>query len=196
MKIGIVGFGYVGQALFHAVAPKIDCAIYDIAHKDLNDIKVLEGAEAIFIALPTPNDTNGRQDPSALHDFINAYDQAFIEREGKQPLFIIKSTILHENIKPHLDARRVVISPEFLSQNSAKEDCLNQKTIIIGGRADLAREAEKVYRQCTRIDCSFEFMSAEEAINFKYIRNIYGAYKVLFWNWVHEQTGNARRYSD
>lgn len=195
MKIGIVGFGYVGQALHGALNEDVEAAIYDIAFNDLNDIKCLEGARFIFIALPSPNEAGGKQDPEALRSFFNRFEEAFSPRKGWEPVFILKSTMLYQNVEPYLLKYRLVVNPEFLNQNSAYEDCLKQKVAILGGRNDLTKMAERFYRERTAINCSFEHMSAREAINFKYVRNIYGAYKVLFWNWVQEQTGNARKYA-
>ena len=42
---------------------------------------------------------------------------------------------------------------------------------------------------------TIEIVTLEEAIFCKYIHNIYHAYKVLFWNYVQEVTGNSRKYA-
>lgn len=195
MKIGIVGFGYVGQAIHASLKEHVEVSIYDIGFRDLRNIRALKDAAFIFIALPTPNDGKGRQDPEALESFFQCFEKAFPCRGEWDPVFVLKSTTLYENIEPFLQNYRLVVNPEFLSQNTAFEDCVGQKNVILGGRRDLTCEVERFFRDHTLINCSFEHMSAREAINFKYIRNIYGAYKVLFWNWVQEQTGNARKYA-
>ena len=38
--------------------------------------------------------------------------------------------------------------------------------------------------------------SSHRYCDFKNIRNIYGAYKVLFWEFVQDTTGNARKMSE
>lgn len=196
MKIGIVGFGYVGQALAGTIKEDVQVAIYDLGFGDLSNIKRLAGAKIIFIALPSPNTAQGEQDSSALEDFFQRYEEAFANTGAGEPIFVLKSTYLYEVVRPFIEKYKMVANPEFLNQNSAFEDCLKQEVALLGGRRDLTGEVESFYKERTRIECAFEHMSAQEAINFKYVRNIYGAYKVLFWNWVQEQTGNARKYAD
>ena len=194
MKIGIAGFGYVGQAIHSALKDDVTAALYDIAFKDLDNIRTLQDSEIVFIALPSPSGDDGRQNVEAIASFFKSFDKAFGEQDW-DPVFVLKSTMLWENARPFLENRRFVVNPEFLNQNSAFEDCAGQKTVVLGGRHDLTKKVEAFYKKHTLVEAAYEHMSAQEAVNFKYIRNIYGAYKVLFWNWVQEQTGNARKYA-
>ena len=40
------------------------------------------------------------------------------------------------------------------------------------------------------------YVSFNDAMMFKYTRNIYGAYKVLFWEFIQETTGKARKMAE
>lgn len=190
MKAAIVGFGYVGQAMYHIMKNKNDVRIYDKYIDKFSNLDALKGNDIVFICLPTPNLPSGKQDVAAFHELFS-----ILRAEEKKPLVVIKSTILYENIKPFLDDFDIVMNPEFLSKNSSFEDSANQKVVVLGGRIDLSTKVADFYKANTIIDASYEHMSIEEAVKFKYIRNIYGAYKVLFWNWVNEQSGNSRKYA-
>lgn len=191
MKIGIVGFGSVGQAMYHIIQDKKSIVIYDKFSDKFSNSEVLRGCNIVIACLPTPTYENGKQDFTAfeeMFDLFKAYNES--------PLFLVKSTVLYQSIEPYLKDFRIVMNPEFLNQNSSFADSKNQKVIVLGGRVDLLHLAEEFYHQHTCLEAMFEYMSIREAIEFKYIRNIYGAYKVLFWNWVQEQTGNARKHAE
>lgn len=197
MKTAIVGFGNVGQAMYHIIKEKDQVAIYDKHLRHYADPQVLMGSEIIFVCLPTPNNVKGEQDASAFFEFFDYIEE--VQQAGAvdwHPLFVIKSTILFDNLVPFLDKFRIVMNPEFLSQNSAFADSQNQKVVILGGHIDLMNRVEKFYKEHTCVEATYEYMTVKEAIDFKYIRNIYGAYKVLFWNWVQEQTGDARKMAE
>ena len=197
MKTAIVGFGNVGQAMYHIIKDKGVVSIYDKNLRHYSEPKVLLGSEIVFICLPTPNHPSGEQDVSAFIDFFEYIEEVqHNEASEWHPIFVIKSTILFDNLAPYLDKFRIVMNPEFLNQNSAFSDSQNQKIVILGGHIDLLDKVEKFYVEQTCVEATYEYMSIKEAIDFKYIRNIYGAYKVLFWNWVQEQTGDARKMAE
>ena len=93
---------------------------------------------------------------------------------------------------------KIVINPEFLSQNTFIEDALSQDCILLGGNPSNCQKVKDLYETCTIRDIKenpnlkFRMVTAQDACNFKYIRNIFGAYLVTFWEWVEDQTGNSR----
>lgn len=192
MKVGIVGFGYVGQAVYHVLDESVEKVIYDIGYTQHSKIANLKDCEFIFICLPTPTLESGGQSAEAIKGFFSQIEKHI---EVEKVTFIMKSTVLLENIKDIISKFTIVMNPEFLSQNSAFEDCEKQKTIILGGPIDSAKRVQHVYEKHSCIQADYLYVSHEEAIQFKYIRNIYGAYKVLFWNWVQQQTGNVRKFA-
>jgi len=180
MKIGIVGYGFVGQSLHSAIKNDVEVYISD----------PLKGIEenpwecpVVFICLPTPT-IDGKQDASIINEILARQYSGII---------VMKSTVLNSN----LDRDNLVYNPEFLNQNSAVEDFRNQKEIILGGLVDHCKRVEKVYRECFDLPKlkKFIYLSKEEASNFKYFHNIYHAYKALFWHYVQDMTGNTRLYS-
>lgn len=183
--IGIIGFGVVGQALFSGLINKTKVLVYD-KFKRIGSIEEILQTDAIFICLPTPS-INGMQD-------LCAFDEIWPAIAKYEKLVIIKSTIIEESIRSFNPGANVIVNPEFLNQNSAESDFLNQRDIILGGRRDWTQIAEMLYR--TRFESEgwkYHHCSVEEAIQAKYIHNIYHAYKVLFWNYVYEITGNHQK---
>ena len=100
-----------------------------------------------------------------------------------------------------MDRLKIVINPEFLSQNTFIEDAISQENILLGGDPSNCQKVKDLYETHTIRDIKenpnlkFRMISAQDACNFKYIRNIFGAYLVTFWEWVEDQSGNSRLMS-
>ena len=190
-SFGIAGFGFVGQAVFGSVKKPDNVYILD-KYKGIGSVERLEKCSVIFCCLPTVQKEDGNQCFSEYKEFLD-----YLVRDEYGGVLNIKSTVLYENIKPYIDKLNIVFNPEFLNQNSAIEDFSKQKIVILGGRIDLAKKVQDVYENYfTLTDVEYEFCSLEEAIQIKYMHNIYHAYKVLFWNFAQQQTGNARKMSE
>jgi len=189
MKIGISGFGFVGSALYSSIQ-NTETVIYDpqIADYMDNKLKLLE-CDVIFICVGTPL-KNNKMDSSAVNDNL-----LFLSDNKYSGLVVIKSTIhpkyIQNNVKNTL---KVVSNPEFLNEHKAIDDFRNQKLIIIGGRLDLCLQLKDIYDYYFDIKSKYEYMNFEEALIFKYIRNIKIAYDVMFWEFVNETADNYRKY--
>lgn len=190
VKIGIAGFGFVGQALYGSIKAEArgDTVLYD-PPKGLNDHEDLFSSRMIFCCLPTPMASDGSQDFTNYQDFFSSVPK---EWSG---ILVVKSTCTWENLSPFTEKFSIVFNPEFLNQNTSFQDFRDQHIIILGGRADHCREVEGVYKNYFDLRCHpiYEITTTEEAIQIKYIHNIYHAYKVLFWNYTQQITGNQRK---
>jgi len=187
--IGISGFGFVGSAVYSNIKDKSKVKIYDPALPKYNNIIELLKCSTIFICVGTPL-RNNEMDATAVIDNI-----LFLKDNDYTGLIVIKSTVhptyLHKSL---LKGINIVSNPEFLNENSAYDDFKNQKLIIIGGRIDLATQLKSIYDTYFNVDAEYEFMKFDEALIFKYIRNIKIAYDVMFWEFVNETTNNYRKY--
>jgi UDP-glucose 6-dehydrogenase len=149
------------------------------------------------IPLTSLNKPDGSIDDSAI---ISNLDK--LVSSAYSGIVVIKSTVLYSSIKPYFDKLRIVINPEFLSQNSFMEDAFSQVNILLGGNPSNVYKVMQLYNQDTIPEISqnpnlkFRCVTPEEAIQFKYMRNIFGAHLVTFWEWVQDQTGNARLMAD
>ena len=190
-KIGIIGLGYVGSAVYSAVGNKSTVLFNDPFKEGSSYIDTLkEECEAIFICVPTPSFEDGSIDSSIVLDVLQ-------ELVGFDGIIIVKSTILSSHLP---DLHNVVYNPEFLNEVSSIEDFKNQNYIVLGGEIYNTSKAEMIYKKYFDLDfdsIKFEHCPIEEASNLKYFNNIYGAYKVLFWEFVHDITkGKSRKISE
>ncbi len=133
-KIGIVGYGVVGQALAYGFSKKGDEVIYYDKFKDGKSLEeVVTSSEFIFVCLPTPFDkVNKRIDLSIMDENINEIDTY---SSNKAKVVIIKSTVLPGTTRNYCKKytnTRFCFNPEFLVESSSQEDFLNQDRIVIG----------------------------------------------------------------
>ena len=190
-SIGIVGFGFVGQAVYANAKHPQGIRVYDKYKKGLNTFEeVVSHSQLLFCCLPTPEVEDGEQDFSAYAEFFSMLEKTDFDR-----ILVIKSTVLYGNIEGYLDRFNIVMNPEFLNANTAVSDFYNQKLIVLGGRADHSARVAKAYQESFNLsyEVPFEFCSYKEAVDIKYFHNIYHAYKVLFWNFCQEISGNQRK---
>lgn len=189
MKLGIAGFGFVGQAVYSAVKHEMVHCIYD-PPKGYNDYNKLISCTHIFCCLPSPQSKSGTQDFSTYKIFLDK-----LVTSKYTGTLIIKSTVLYSNISSYFGHLNIVMNPEFLNQNSAFEDFKNQHVIILGGPIDKCMDVENLYKYNFVFNTvpEFLFCTAEQAVQVKYFHNTYHAYKALFWNYVLEQTANHRK---
>ena len=69
--IGIVGNGFVGNAIYQNVRDKVDTKVYDVDPiRSLNTLEEVVDQEFIFVCLPTPMKKDGSCDLSILEKFF------------------------------------------------------------------------------------------------------------------------------
>jgi len=150
--------------------------------------KAIEGAEVIFLALPTPPGEDGSADLSYILGV--AKDLSTIITDYK--VIVDKSTVpvgtserVHEALIANLDADLfdVVSNPEFLREGVAVDDFLKPDRVVIGTSS---AKAEKVMRQLyepfVRQGNPIIFMDERSAEMTKYAANSYLATRITFMN--------------
>ncbi len=179
MKVGIIGYGFVGKALEAGIKDNVEIIKIDptlntyISH--LEKFK----PDICFICVPTPMNKDGSQDISILQEVIDDLKDISISS-----LIVLKSTVLPNYIHSiQEEIPELVFNPEFLRERSANEDFVNSKLIILGGpdksTAVLADFYEK-YTLCKTRD--FQFTDLISASLIKYAINTFLATKVTFFN--------------
>ena len=135
MKIGIIGYGFVGQALSEGLKENVEVLKIDPKLKTtISDLKELK-PEVIFICVPTPMDSDGNQNISILKSVLQD-----IKKHDINGLVVVKSTVhpgnisVIENIFPSF-----VYNPEFLREKHAIEDFINSSLIVFGGNESSSR---------------------------------------------------------
>ena len=142
-KVGIIGNGFVGEAQAFAFSPISEIRIYDIdKNKSTHTIEDTNQCDIVFVCVPTPMHENGSQDQS--------YIENVFEKAEKKPIYVLKSTLLPgttKKLSEKFPDLKIVFSPEFLTERTAKLDMLTQSRIIIGGNRSLTTEVKELYNQ-------------------------------------------------
>ena len=176
-KLGIIGHGYVGESQSFAFSPSFDVRVYDKdSLKSTHSLNEVLDSDFIFVCVPTPMKKDGSQDLSFVESFFKT------AKDG--PIYIIKSTIIPGTtnlLNEKFKNLKIVFSPEFLTERTAKLDILTQTRIIIGGDKDLTSKVRKIYdiRFKNKTIIETDSLTAEYI---KYMNNTFFATKVSMMN--------------
>ena len=109
LKVGVIGNGFVGEAISFAFSSVSNVFIYDIDPlRSINDLKSIHNCDFIFVCVPTPMFEDGSQDLSYVE---NAFTNA-----NNNPIYILKSTVLPgttNNLLNKYPNLKIIFSPEF-----------------------------------------------------------------------------------
>lgn len=133
-KIGIIGQGFVGNAVGQKFQQYYEILTYDLDETKANatEEEVLS-CNIVFLCLPTPMRETGECDISivagVLQKIVNLNQPKVVVIKSTVPPLTIESfnKITPKNIQ-------IVFNPEFLTERNAVEDYNNQKRIILGGQ--------------------------------------------------------------
>lgn len=187
-KIGIIGKGFVGNAVAHGFSSGsgYDADIYihdknpDLSQHSLEE--VVSNSDFIFISVPTPSNKDGSINLDIVHSVIT--DINSINTQNR-PIILLRSTIVpgtSESIKKDFPDMRIVFNPEFLTERSAIFDFLSQSRYVLGGdKADTSKVAD-LYRDRFGKSISIIETDYKSAELIKYVCNCFFATKVSFLN--------------
>ena len=177
IKLGVIGNGFVGEAISFAFSSIADMYIYDTdPSRCLNDLESVHNCDFVFICVPTPMYEDGSQDLSYVE---NAFEKA-----TDKPIYILKSTVLPgttQGLSQQYPNLKIIFSPEFLTERTAKLDMLTQSRIILGGDLSLTEKAKSLFNQrfksknIIQTDCKTAELT-------KYMNNCFFATKVSIMN--------------
>lgn len=177
LSVGIIGNGYVGESLAFAFSSVAKTYVHDIDPlRSYNTLHEVHNCDFVFVCVPTPMHSDGTQDISFV--------ESVFKKASDKPIYIIKSTVLPgttERLNNHYNKLKIIFSPEFLTERTAKLDMLTQSRIIVGGKKELTSEAEKLFslrfknKHLIRTDST-----TAELI--KYMNNTFFATKVSIMN--------------
>ena len=176
-KVGVIGNGFVGEAISFAFSPPTDLRVYDIDPlKSTHSKEEVDECDFIFVCVPTPMYRDGTQDLSYIE---KVFDEA---KSG--PVYIIKSTVLPgttEALWTKYPSLSIVFNPEFLTERTAKLDMLTQARIVLGGRKDLTMKTKELFEERFMNRHIIE-MDSTTAELVKYMNNTFFATKVSIMN--------------
>ena len=176
-KLGVIGHGYVGESQSFAFSPSFDVRVYDKdSLKSTHSLNEVLDSDFIFVCVPTPMKKDGSQDLSFVENFFKT------AKEG--PIYIIKSTVIPGTtnlLNEKFKNLKIIFSPEFLTERTAKLDILTQTRIILGGNKNLTTEVRDIYniRFKNKTVIETDSLTAEYI---KYMNNTFFASKVSIMN--------------
>ena len=166
IKVGIIGCGFVGGALKAWLEGNNKDAQIFVSDppKGYNDD--LSQIDIAFLQIHVPTEDDGTQDLTLMKKLIRGLPDV--------PVFV-RTTILPgtSEMLSRETGHMVCYMPEFLTERTYVDDCRKQ-TMVFTGAVDLLI---KVFP-----GKKFTVMSPLEAELTKYIHNVFGAYKVIYFN--------------
>ena len=176
-KVGIIGNGFVGEAISFAFSPISEIFVYDTnPTRSLNNITSVHNCDFVFVCVPTPMFEDGSQDLS--------YVESAFEKATNKPVYILKSTVLPgttDSLSKQYPNFKIIFSPEFLTERNAKKDILNQSRIILGGELSLTEKVKTLFNKRFKIKNIIRTDSKTAELT-KYMNNTFFATKVSIMN--------------
>ena len=171
-KIGIAGYGFVGQAHHEALKDYYEVLISDPTKGYYDDLR---HCDCVIICVATPQAEDGTCYMQNVYDVLN---------DLKNVPVLIKSTI--SLIGWQYIQRtflKVSFSPEFLREGLALQDNLYPSRIVIGSKCNNAEFFANILREASlKKDVDILFTSSKEAEAIKLFSNTYLALRVAFFN--------------
>jgi UDPglucose 6-dehydrogenase len=185
-KIGIVGRGFVGNAVYENFKDKFEVKSFDLnpEKSDVGSIaELVNWAETLFVCVPTPSNDDGSCDIAMVESVVSMI--SFLD---KTKIVVLKSTV------PPGTTRRLsqqygvkmAFNPEFLTEANSIADFKYQPLIVVG--TDDEETETKVWQIYYKYVSDTGYMpnmmgaKTDEAEMFKYMANSFLATKVVFAN--------------
>ena len=186
MKIGIVGKGFVGNAMYENFKDKFEVKSYDLnpEKSDVGSIaELVNWAETLFVCVPTPSNEDGSCDIAMVESVVDMI--SFVDKS--------KTVVLKSTVPPGTTRRlseqygiKIAFNPEFLTEANSIADFKHQPLIVVG--ADDEETEIKVWQIYYKYVSATGYMpnmmgaKTDEAEMFKYMANAFLATKVIFAN--------------
>ena len=155
----------------------------DLISYHTSNIEAAEGADFIFLCLPTPQADDGRADLS----LVQAVVDELANEVADDAIFVVKSTVppgtvagLRKRLADLGSPARIVSHPEFLREGKAVEDFMEPDRIVVGAYDD--EDAEAVADLYVSLDANVVRTDPTSAEMIKYASNSYLAARLTFVN--------------
>lgn len=191
-KLGIIGYGIVGQALAYGfsqpdIKDKYEIRYYD-KYKETESLEsVIANSEFIFICLPTPmKDDESGIDLGIIEEMVGEITKY---TNNTDKIIVIKSTVAPgttAKLGEKYPKSNFAMNPEFLTEANYLEDFITADRNIIGANNDkISLRLVALYRQRFPQTKIFQ-TDTTTAEMVKYMANAYLASKVIFANEMYD----------
>ena len=184
MNIGIIGQGFVGNAVYQKFKKYYGIKTYDTKAMLRNSSEQeVFNCEIVFVCLPTPMNADG-----SCHINMVSSTLAALNANNKTKIAVIKSTI-----PPGTTAKwnsnygnlDIIFNPEFLTEANAVSDYENQTRIILGGPRRSTTKLKPIFKKAfPQADIIKTDSTYAEMV--KYVTNSFLATKVSFANGMYQ----------
>jgi len=179
--IGIVGQGFVGEAVYETMKAAYNIETFDIAKSSTCESleELCRKVKIIFLCLPTPMKKNGECDLRIIENIVEKIDDL-----GKDKIIVIKSTIppgTTKRLNSVCNNVQIVFNPEFLTEANYIDDFRNQSRIIIGGPRPASTKVKNIFKKVFQ-NTPIIKTGSNTAEMVKYFANCFLATKVSFAN--------------
>ncbi|MDP3994897.1 MAG: hypothetical protein Q8P91_03635 [bacterium] len=183
-NIGVIGWGFVGQATGKGLAKNKSNKIFVYDKQRTSTLsleEVVKKSEFIFICVPTP-----------MHGDYSGMSMAIVEEvagqiakyaSGTEKIAIVKSTVLPKTTAGLIKKYPKInwaMNPEFLTQNNATYDFAHPYRTVIGvSHPKVGERIKKLYQTIYPKNQLYYIMDTTSAEMVKYMSNNMLASKVL-----------------
>tara|TARA_B110000003_G_scaffold169583_1_gene169371 strand:+ start:2887 stop:3708 length:822 start_codon:yes stop_codon:yes gene_type:complete len=180
MNIGIIGQGFVGNAVYQKFKSFFKVYTYDVKKELSNSTynNLVKNCKIIFICVPTPMNNDGSCNKDLVEEILIK-----INKEIKS-IIVIKSTVVPgttEKWDKEFKNLQIVFNPEFLTERNAVKDFSNEDRIILGGSNEATDLLKQIYSTVFP-DAHIIKTHSTNAEMIKYLTNSFLATKVSFAN--------------
>ena len=183
MKIGIVGQGFVGNAVYQQFKKHYDVRVFDMRPMERNtSFEDVARCDYVFLCLPTPMNSDGSCNIDIVEGVIKEIDEI-----GETKGIVVKSTIPPTTTEKWNEKYKtnIVFNPEFLTERNAVSDYRNQTRIILGGPRPTTTELKQVFSKVfPKADIIKTNSTYAEMV--KYVTNTFLSVKVSFANEIYQ----------
>lgn len=183
MKIGIIGKGTVGKAVYEGLNHLgHQMSFFDPAYEGSTLQDVLD-TDCVFISVPTNQTANGDCDTSIVENVISE-----LSRSSYRGLVGIKSTCIPgtaERVSASYPYLRICSVPEFLRAKTALADFMyNHDLLVIGSNRE--EDFEMIKQIHGHLPKNVACVKPTEAEVIKYFNNVNHSVQIIFANIAYE----------
>ena len=184
-KVAIIGYGYVGKAVYNFFKDRFNVVVYDPYYKEFNNKKKVSGAKLAVVCVPTAMKEDGSCDTSLVEEVVSWLDAENI---------LIKSTIPPKTTESLVKktGKNICFSPEYIGEGKYEvpfwkgypdpTDMRKHDFMIIGGKPEVRKKILYFFKKVFGPEPKFYQTDSTTAELCKYMENCFLATKVTFCN--------------
>lgn len=184
MNIGIIGQGFVGNAVYQKFKSYYEIKTFDLdPSKSTSTKEGVMNQDIVFVCLPTPMSKDGSCYLGIVENVLEE-----INSSQTNKTVVVKSTIppgSTANWNKRYTNLNIAFNPEFLTERNAVKDYENQNRIILGGPRSATTTLKQVF---SKVFPKAHIIKTDSthAEMVKYLTNTFLSVKVSFANEIYQ----------